>query len=67
MAVLTITTSAGEEARFLTAVGQSQNLGRDATAGEGKAFVISLLRQFVQQQEYIAAQQLISNVAFNPT
>lgn len=67
MAVLTITTTAPQQARFETAVGKSQGLGRDATPAEAKAFVITLLRQFVQQQEYIAAQQLITSTPFDPT
>lgn len=67
MSTLTITTTAAQNARFVAAVGQSQGLGRDATGPEAKAFVIQLLRQFVQQQEYIAAQNLITSTAFDPT
>ena len=67
MATLTIITTAAQDARLVTAVGKAQGLGRDATPAEAKAFVIQLLRQLVQQQEYITAQQGIVNVAFDPT
>ena len=67
MSTLTITTTAAQDARFVAAVGQSQGLGRDATGPEAKALVIQLLRQFVQQQEYITAQNLITSAAFDPS
>ena len=67
MAVLTITTTAPQDVRFAAAVQQSQGLGAPATPAQSKAFVIALLRQFVQQQEYIAAQNQIVSVPFDPT
>ena len=67
MSTLTITTTAAQDVRLVAAVGKSQGLGRDATPAEAKAFVIQLIRQLVQQQEWITAQQSITNVAFDPT
>ena len=67
MSTLTINTTAEQALRVAAAVGQSQGLGRNATAAECKDFVIQLLRQLVQQQEYIAAQNLITSTAFDPT
>ena len=67
MAILTITTDAGQDTRFAAAVQRSQGLGAPATPAQCKAFVIALLRQFVQQQEYIAAQNLIVKTPFDPT
>lgn len=67
MAVLTITTTAPQDVRFVAAVGKSQGLGRDATPAECKTFVIALLRQFVQQQERITAQNALTDTAFDPT
>lgn len=67
MATLTITTTGAQDARLQTAVGKVQGLGRDATLPECKAFVITLVRQLVQQQEFISSQALIVTVAFDPT
>lgn len=67
MAVLTITTDAGQDTRFAAAVQRAQGLASPATPVQSKAFVISLLRQFVQQQEYIGAQNQIVSTPFDPT
>ena len=60
MAVLTITTTTPQDVRIVKAYGTMLGLGRNATAAEVKAHVISEIRQVVMQQETLEAQQAIT-------
>jgi hypothetical protein len=55
MATLTITTTAGEDARLVAAFGAALGLGRNATAAEIKSAVAAYLKGVVRDQERIAA------------
>lgn len=55
MATLTITTTAGEDARLVVAFGAALGLGRNATAAEVKAAVVNYIKATVRDQERLAA------------
>ena len=71
MPTLSITTTAGEANRMQTALGKAQSLGRDASAAEVKAFWITQMKQFVLEQERIAAKKAyeasLTDSPFEPT
>jgi hypothetical protein len=67
MAVTTFTTTASEDTRLAAAVQKAMGLGAPATGPQCKAFIATMIRQFVQQQEYITAQNLITSTPFDPT
>ena len=63
MAVMTITTTAAQDARIIAAFGAKWNLGRNATGPEVKADIIDYLRQTVLRIERDAAIAAASNTA----
>ena len=63
MAVLTITTTAAQDARIIAAFGTKLNLGRNATGAEVKADIVDYLRQLVLRIERDAAIAAASNTA----
>lgn len=67
MAVLTITTTAQQDARLVAAFGARLGLGRDANAAEIKADIIQWVRTVVQDQERLATTASNPPVAFDPT
>lgn len=68
MAIVTITTSAAQDARLGPAFGAALNLGRNATAAEVKAWLIAQLRSVVQQHETSEAVASITPPSdFSPT
>lgn len=67
MAITTITTTASEDTRLAAAVQRATGLGSPANAAQCKAFVISMMRQFVQQQEHIVQLQALNDTPFDPT
>lgn len=68
MAITSFTTTAQEDARIVASVGQIQRLGRNATAAEVKAFVVSLLVAAIQAQEQSNKAGLITGPdAITPT
>lgn len=72
MAVMTITTTAIEDARIVVAFGHYQNLGRNATGAEVKAAVVSFVKDIVQQDEArvanaTALSQVVPPILISPT
>jgi hypothetical protein len=67
MAVLTITTTAGEAQRVATAFGARLGLGRDATNAEVKTAVIAYIRSIVRTYENEVAIAALVPAAFDPT
>lgn len=67
MAVMTITTTAGEDARLLVAFGAKLNLGGPANAAQIKADVAAYVRQVVTDQERIAAGLTANQTPISPT
>lgn len=68
MATTSFTTTAPEDARIVVAVGKILRLGRNATAAEVKAFVVSLLVSAIQSQEQSDKQGSITGPdAITPT
>lgn len=57
MATLTLTTTSQQDARIVQAFGTYLDLGRNATAGEVKQWLISQLRGVVLAQEAKAARE----------
>lgn len=67
MAVLTITTTAPQDARLVVAFGTKLGLGRNATAAEIKADIIAYVRAVVNDQERLATTAANPPAAFDPT
>ncbi len=69
MATLTITTTAPQDARIVTAFGNLLNLGRDANASEVKAQVIAYISGVVRSYEVEAAYRasVAANTPITPT
>lgn len=67
MATVTITTTAPQDARLGPAFGDLLKLGRSATVAEVKAWLITQLRNAVQDYERQQAEAAISANAFDPS
>lgn len=65
MAVFTLNTPAGQDARILASYGRRFALGRDATGAEVKARLIALLIQDVLEEEQ-AAQSAAARATVTP-
>ena len=67
MSVLTITTTAPQDARIIVAYGAKLGLGRNATAAEVKAHIISEIKQTVEQFEHAEQASAITVPSIDPT
>ena len=67
MAVLTITTTAPQDARIVAAYGSKLGLGRNATGAEVKAHIISEIKQVVEQFEHAEQASAIIVPSIDPT
>jgi hypothetical protein len=66
MASITITTDATQDARLAPAFGDKLGLGRNATAVEVKAWLITELQAVVRNYEYQQQQATITTQSFTP-
>ena len=67
MATMTITTTAGEDARLVVAFGAKLGLAGNANAAQIKADVIAYVRAVVSDQERIAASLTANQTPVSPT
>ena len=67
MATMTITTTAGEDARLVVAFGKKLGLPGNANAAQIKADVIAYVKTVVRDQERIAAALTANQTDIDPT